>query len=185
MRVQVRGRSVEFRVGDAALVTVNDYRRGLYNGTRGVITAADEHALTLHAGAQRVTLPREWVAAGMLEHGYALTCHRAQGVTVDVALLYASRSLSREAGYVGLSRGRVANHVFATWEALVPELDPDVDGPSEPGPATDERAELTRAALVQRLETRTAQRLASEQAVGAARRWWTARPEPPARGLAR
>ena len=40
MRVRVRGRSVEFRVGDAALVTVNDYRHGLYNGTRGVITAA-------------------------------------------------------------------------------------------------------------------------------------------------
>ena len=50
MRVRVRGRSVEFRVGDAALVTVNDYRHGLYNGTRGVITAADEHALILRAG---------------------------------------------------------------------------------------------------------------------------------------
>ena len=124
-------------------------------------------------------LPREWVAAGMLEHGYALTCHRAQGVTVDVALLYASRSLSREAGYVGLSRGRVANHVFATWEALVPELDPDADGPGEPGPAAEERAELTRAALVPRLETRTAQRLASEQAAGAARRWWASPPSRP------
>jgi ATP-dependent exoDNAse (exonuclease V) alpha subunit len=110
----------------------------------------------------------------MLEHGYALTCHRAQGVTVDVALLYASRSLSRESGYVGLSRGRTANHVFATWEALVPEVDADGDGPHEPKPAVQERAELAQAALVQRLETRTAQRLASEQAVGVARAPWSA-----------
>jgi conjugative relaxase-like TrwC/TraI family protein len=177
MQVRVRGRRLDFRVGDAVLVTVNDYRRGLYNGTRGVVTAADNKAVTLRAGVQQVTLPREWVAAGLLEHGYALTCHRAQGVTVDVALLYGSRSLSRESGYVGMSRGRLANHVFATWEALVPELDTDADGPREPRPATTERTELTEAALVQRLETRTAQRLATEQIVRErARCWWTADP---------
>jgi conjugative relaxase-like TrwC/TraI family protein len=174
MHVRVRGRTVDFRVGDAVLVTVNDYRRSLYNGTRGVVTAADDGALVVRADAQDVRLPREWVATGMLEHGYALTCHRAQGVTVDVALLYASRSLSRESGYVGLSRGRTANHVFATWEALVPEVDADGDGPHEPKPAVQERAELAQAALVQRLETRTAQRLASEQAVGVARAPWSA-----------
>ena len=172
MSVRLRGRQVEFAVGDAVLVTVNDYRRGLFNGTRGIVTAADATAVTLQAGGQLVTLPREWVSAGMLEHGYALTCHRAQGVTVDVALLYASRSLSREAGYVAMSRGRLSNQVFATWEALVPEVDADGDGPREATPSAAERAELTEAALVARLETRTAQRLACEQAVGRDRWWW-------------
>jgi ATP-dependent exoDNAse (exonuclease V) alpha subunit len=177
MRVQVRGRATDFRVGDAVLVTVNDYRRGLFNGTRGVVTAADNGAVTMRTGAQQVTLPRDWVAAGTLEHGYALTCHRAQGVTVDVALLYASRSLSRESGYVGLSRGRTANHLFATWEALLPEIDADMDRPDDARPLPDERVDLAHAALVQRLETRTAQRLASEHAVGATARWWS-RAEP-------
>jgi ATP-dependent exoDNAse (exonuclease V) alpha subunit len=184
MTVRARGGSVEFRVGDAVLVTVNDYRRGLYNGTRGTVAAADDRAVTLRAGGRQVTLPREWVAAGALQHGYALTCHRAQGVTVDVALLYASRSLSRESGYVGMSRGRIANHLFATWDALVPQVDPEFDGPRDSRPSAQERTEVTRAALVQRLETSTAQRLASDQAVGAAGRWWL-RDETPPRGLAR
>ena len=175
MRVQVGRRSLEFCVGDAVVVTANDYQRGLYNGTRGVVTAADSDAVTLTDGLREVTLPREEIVVGKLDHGYALTCHRAQGVTVDVGLLYASRSLSREAGYVGMSRGRLANELFATWEALVPEVDGDVDGPREAAPTGTERAEVTEAALVQRLETRTAQQLASAQSA-ATERWWRETP---------
>ncbi|MFL6110597.1 MAG: MobF family relaxase [Catenulispora sp.] len=186
MHVKVRGRNMDFRVGDAAVVTTNDYRRGLVNGTRGVITAADEASVSLRAGSREAALPREWLAVGALEHGYALTCHRAQGVTVDVALLFASRSLSREAGYVGMSRGRMANHLFATWEGLVPELDADADGPWQPRPQREQKEELTRAALVQRLETRTAQRLASEQMTGGATgMWWATEPPAPGRSLGR
>lgn len=185
MTVRVHGRVLHLQVGDSVLVTANDYRRGLFNGTRGRLVAADEAAVTMATADGWVRLPREWVAGGVLEHGYALTCHRAQGVTVDVALLYASRSLSREAGYVGLSRGRIANHVFATAETLLPELDPEHDGAREAGPGADERAELAEAALVARLETRMAQRLASEQAAGAARPWWAVPEELPARGVGR
>jgi hypothetical protein len=43
-----------------------------------------------------------------------MTLHKAQGLTVDHALLYGSHALTREAGYVGLSRGRRENHVYAT-----------------------------------------------------------------------
>ena len=41
-----------------------------------------------------------------------MTCHKAQGATVDVALLYGTTALTREAGYVALSRGRTANHLY-------------------------------------------------------------------------
>ncbi len=41
-----------------------------------------------------------------------MTCHKAQGATVDVALLYGTAALTREAGYVALSRGRTANHLY-------------------------------------------------------------------------
>ena len=41
-----------------------------------------------------------------------MTCHKAQGATVDVALLYGTAGLTREAGYVALSRGRTANHLY-------------------------------------------------------------------------
>lgn len=175
MTVRSGGRTLDLHVGDAVLVTANDYGRGLFNGTRATVAGADEEQVTLRvpvAGtvSREVVLPRAVVAAGALEHGYALTCHRAQGITVDVALLYASRSLSREAGYVALSRGRIENRIFATWEALVPEIDHGVDGPREGRVARAERDELTRSALVQKLSTRTAQRLASEQLADRSRR---------------
>ncbi len=41
-----------------------------------------------------------------------MTCHKAQGATVDIALLYGAGALSREAGYVALSRGRTSNHLY-------------------------------------------------------------------------
>jgi ATP-dependent exoDNAse (exonuclease V) alpha subunit len=53
-----------------------------------------------------------------------MTCHKAQGVTVDTALLYGTGALSREAGYVALSRGRTSNHLF------VPD-DHDISRPTQ------------------------------------------------------
>ena len=60
---------------------------------------------------RHVAVPADW-AARHLDHGYAMTCHKAQGATVDTALLYGAGSLSREAGYVALSRGRTSNHLY-------------------------------------------------------------------------
>jgi ATP-dependent exoDNAse (exonuclease V) alpha subunit len=111
-----------------------------------------------------VDVPTASLQAGVVEYGYALTCHKAQGITVDVSLVYASGALTREAGYVGMSRGRVANHLYGTLDALLPEVDAELDHPADDPIASAERTELTRAALVQRLETRGAQRLAFAQA---------------------
>lgn len=46
---------------------------------------------------------------GGLDHGYALTVHQAQGLTGQRAMFLGSDALYREAGYVGLSRGRQRN----------------------------------------------------------------------------
>jgi hypothetical protein len=110
-------------------------------------------------------------------YGYALTVHKAQGITVDVALLYASQTLTRESGYVGMSRGRAANHLYGTLETLLPEVDAELDHPLDDPIGETERAELTRAAIVARLETRGSQRLALTQTDDHARariaRWLT------------
>ena len=49
-----------------------------------------------------------------LDYGYALTLHKAQGRTVQTGLLWGDPSMYLEAGYVGLSRGRSANHLYLT-----------------------------------------------------------------------
>jgi conjugative relaxase-like TrwC/TraI family protein len=164
LTVQSGNRTVEWRVGDEAVVTANHYPLGLINGSRGRVSRVDDAGITLQTDVGPVDVPTASLQAGVVEYGYALTCHKAQGITVDVSLVYASGALTREAGYVGMSRGRVANHLYGTLDALLPEVDAELDHPADDPIASAERTELTRAALVQRLETRGAQRLAFAQA---------------------
>jgi hypothetical protein len=63
-----------------------------------------------------------------------------------------------------MSRGRDANHLYGTLEALLPEADAEIDRPADEPISATERVELTRAAVVARLETRGSQRLALTQA---------------------
>ncbi|MHB8341053.1 MAG: AAA family ATPase, partial [Mycobacteriales bacterium] len=161
--------SIEFRTGDQVLVTTNDYRRGLLNGTRARVTEVDPAAgrLTLATtDGQAATLPASWLALGHLQHGYALTCHRAQGLTVDVALLYGTAALCAEAGYVGLSRGRRANRVYASLAGLRRDTDGGIDHLPDPRPAAEVLGELVTAALAERLGASAAQRLALAVAAG-------------------
>ena len=105
--------------------------------------------MSMHTDDERhVTVPVAW-AAGHLDHGYAMTCHKAQGATVDVALLYGTGALTREVGYVALSRGRTANHLY------VPD---DSDDRTVSG---DDRRHLDR--LAARLAVRNTQTLAVRQ----------------------
>ncbi len=107
-------RQRDYRAGDRVLVTANDHGTRLFNGTRAVITAVHAHTSTMsmHTDDQRdITVAAAW-AGPHLDHGYAMTCHKAQGATVDIALLHGTGALTREAGYVALSRGRTANHLY-------------------------------------------------------------------------
>jgi len=65
----------------------------------------------------RITLPADYVTRHV-ELGYASTIHRAQGMTADTAHVLADAATSRELAYVGLTRGREANHLYVeTGEA--------------------------------------------------------------------
>ncbi|MHB1539003.1 MAG: MobF family relaxase, partial [Solirubrobacteraceae bacterium] len=94
------------------------------NGDRWtVLHAHDDGSLTVRREGARgrkgtVTLPAGYVAEHV-ELGYAITAHRAQGATVDTAhLLVHSPSMTREAFYVAMTRGRQANTAYvATDEA--------------------------------------------------------------------
>jgi conjugative relaxase-like TrwC/TraI family protein len=104
-----------FLLGDEVMCGRNDHRAGLTNGTRLVITDVDPTTNTItgrHPSGQPVIVPGGYVTARHLDLGYATTIHKAQGATVDRAFLLGDDRLFAEAGYVGLSRGRTANHLY-------------------------------------------------------------------------
>jgi len=53
-----------------------------------------------------------------VDHGYAATVHKAQGMTVDCSHVVISGEEQREWAYVALSRHRETTHVYATHDAL-------------------------------------------------------------------
>jgi len=53
--------------------------------------------------------------------------HKAQGLTTNECLLYGTGALCQQAGYVGLSRGREANHLYTTLSGL--DADRGIDQP--------------------------------------------------------
>jgi ATP-dependent exoDNAse (exonuclease V) alpha subunit len=102
-----------YEVGDRVICLCNDYHRGLRNGMVGTVTSiSHEHRqMTVQTNGGRRVLPAEYLDAGHIRHGYAVTVHKAQGSTCDHALVLGSDELYREMGYVGLSRGRVSNRM--------------------------------------------------------------------------
>jgi UvrD-like helicase C-terminal domain len=63
-----------------------------------------------------VSVPGDYLEGGGLDHGYALTIHQAQGLSVDHAFVTAGDEVYREAGYVALSRARHGTRVYATGQ---------------------------------------------------------------------
>ncbi|MET8520811.1 MobF family relaxase [Nocardioides sp. NPDC004968] len=62
-----------------------------------------------------IVLPPEYVASHV-ELGYAITTHRAQGLTVDTAHVLASSRTTRENLYVGMTRGRESNQAYVALD---------------------------------------------------------------------
>jgi conjugative relaxase-like TrwC/TraI family protein len=110
----------QFAVGDEVVALRNDYRLGVLNGTRGAIADIDPDAgqFTITTETDnRVALPTSYAEAGFLTHGYAVTIHKAQGLTVDRALILTEGGLSREHAYTALSRGTERNDLYAAAAA--------------------------------------------------------------------
>ncbi len=121
-----RGDTIVTRNNDRRLTAGR--RSWVKNGDAWTVIASHEAgSLTVQRpGARgrrgRVILPADY-AAHFVELGYALTCHRSQGATVDTAhLVVHSSSMTREAFYVAMTRGRLANVAYvATDEAHLEE----------------------------------------------------------------
>lgn len=137
-----------FAAGDLIVVRRNVHHSGLLNGQRGRVSAVDPSSgsLTLDTGDREVAASRTQLLAGVLDHGYALTIHQAQGITVDRALLLGNASLYREAGYVGLSRARQRTDlILSDRPDDLTYTDADVDRPREAPTQTDPMHAITQA----------------------------------------
>jgi conjugative relaxase-like TrwC/TraI family protein len=149
-----------YRAGDRILVTVNDRQRGLVNGARGFITEVHPRSgrleLALDSGAT-VTLDQATLANGALTYGYAATVHKAQGLTVDTTLVYGLGPITKEHGYVALSRGRISNHLY-----LAEDTESPIDC-APPHASSDRRTRALTGELIQRLRDSRRQELASRQ----------------------
>ncbi|MBC9735534.1 MobF family relaxase [Nocardioides marmotae] len=110
------------RVGDQVITRRNDRRLSLSNtdwvrnGDRWTVRAlGTDGSATLTSTERRrhVTVPSSYVTEH-LTLGYATTIHGAQGLTVDTAHTVLTGDEDRSLLYVGLTRGRHANHVYVT-----------------------------------------------------------------------
>lgn len=135
--LKIHGRA--FAVGDEVIALQNARRLDVLNGTRGAVIEIDLAGcqLTMQTiDGRSVTLPRAYLESrtarggATLDHGYALTGHKAQGMTTGRAFVLGTEDLYREWGYVALSRGRAENRLYV----VAPEPpDRDEIAPPEPG----------------------------------------------------
>ncbi|SEF12003.1 conjugative relaxase domain-containing protein, TrwC/TraI family [Arthrobacter alpinus] len=118
--VTVDVRNATAGVGDVLLARQNDRKlkdaNGAFikNGSRLVITEINLDgtiAATREETGATIQLGPDYLAANT-ELGYAVTAHRAQGVTVDTGHCLVKDGLSRELFYVSMTRGREGNHAY-------------------------------------------------------------------------
>ena len=103
----VRDFRLRIAEGERLLFTKNDKTLNVKNGTLGTLESAKGNRLTVRLdGDDRRRVEVDLSTYRNLAYGYALTVHKAQGVTVDRAHVLAGRSMDRHSAYVALSRHR-------------------------------------------------------------------------------
>ena len=127
-RVMAAGDRVMFLRNERALGAGPDGRGGaaVKNGTLGTVLAVE-------AGGERLTVALDGAGGqvgrgeavtfylrdyGHLDHGYAATVHKAQGVTVDRAHVLAGSGMDRHMAYVALTRHREGVSLHWSAEAM-------------------------------------------------------------------
>ena len=98
-----------FGVGDQVVFLRNEGSLGVKNGMIGRVVEAFAGRLTVEVGRGEGTVRTIVVDQrfyGDLDHGWATTVHKAQGVTVDRVAVLATLSLDRHLAYVALTRHR-------------------------------------------------------------------------------
>jgi Ti-type conjugative transfer relaxase TraA len=96
-----------FAIGDRLIFLRNERDLGVRNGTLATVERAGPERIDARLDDGR-RLAFDTKSYADIDHGYAATIHKAQGVTVDSAHVLATPGMDRHAAYVALSRHRDA-----------------------------------------------------------------------------
>lgn len=127
LQVPTAGGMKEFAVGDRIIFGKNTSAFGVKNGELGTVESirfdkigqVEITARHDNGKAIKFTVGEKKDQFEVFDHGYGMTVHKAQGVTVDKAFILPSDSMSgREWTYVAASRARYETHMYITQDSV-------------------------------------------------------------------
>lgn len=103
--VTVERGSRTFAAGDRVIFLANERGLGVKNGTLGTIEQVSTQSMTVRTDDGR-SIAFDLKDHDRIDHGYAATIHKAQGMTVDRTHVLATPGMDAHGSYVALSRHR-------------------------------------------------------------------------------
>jgi Ti-type conjugative transfer relaxase TraA len=95
----------QFASGDRMMFLRNERGMGVKNGTLGTVEQVTPGRMAVRTDDGR-SVSFDLKDYAHVDHGYAATFHKSQGVTVDQAHILATPGMDRHSAYVGLTRHR-------------------------------------------------------------------------------
>jgi len=130
VRLTVERGARSFASGDRVMFLQNERGLGVKNGTLGTIEQVSERSMSVRTDDGR-NVSFDLKDYNRIDHGYAATIHKAQGMTVDRTHVLATPGLDAHGSYVALSRHRdgmdlhYGHDDFADQDRLVRTLSRD------------------------------------------------------------
>lgn len=116
-------RTLQLKVGAAVMFTANDAEQGFFNGQVGRLVDVRGGDLVVESRGNKISVGRrKWFFESLgvtvqqypLRLAYAMTIHRAQGLTLDAARIDIRAAREPGQAYVALSRVRTLDGIYLT-----------------------------------------------------------------------
>ena len=105
VRIKTERGDRDFAAGDRIMFLRNERSMEVKNGTLGTVERISENSMAVRTDDGRA-VAFDTKAYRDLDHGYAATIHKAQGMTVDRSHVLATPGMDRHSAYVAMSRHR-------------------------------------------------------------------------------
>ncbi|WP_298105918.1 Ti-type conjugative transfer relaxase TraA [Bradyrhizobium sp.] len=105
VRITVERGERSFASGDRVMFLQNERGLGVKNGTLGIVEQVSERSMSVRTDDGR-SVSFDLKDYDRIDHGYAATIHKAQGMTVDRTHVLATPGMDAHGSYVALSRHR-------------------------------------------------------------------------------